>query len=149
MFNRVGFTLAQPLVPQNRDVPSPIFTAQSHQPPDATDHPEPEPHGDRHRITETPPDGTNGTDLAVVPFHQRQETQTSVIYHQLNNVLDDVEKLASRLSSMFISCETFIPGFFDRIRDIEQWYVVSKSYMPEILPVSIRKPEPNVFSRKK
>ena len=71
------------------------------------------------------PTTDEGTNWSVVPLHRSASYLTDVMYSEPNTALDDVEKLASRLSAMFISSGTFTPGFFERIRDIEQCYVVS------------------------
>ena len=72
----------------------------------------------------TPDEGTN---RFIVQHHRPAPHRSDAMYTEPNTALDDVEKLASRLSAMFISCGTFTPGFFERIRDIEQCYVVSKA----------------------
>ena len=71
------------------------------------------------------PTTDKGTNRLIVPHHRPAPHRSDVMYTEPNTALDDVEKLASRLSAMFISCGTFTPGFFERIRDIEQCYVVS------------------------
>ena len=57
------------------------------------------------------------------------QSRSDVICQAPNTALNDVENLATRLSTMFASCGTFSHGFFDRIRDIEQSYVVSTKYL--------------------
>ena len=74
----------------------------------------------------------------IFPHHRPAPHRSDVMYTEPNTALDDVEKLASRLSAMFISCGTFTPGFFERIRDIEQCYVVSgtSSFVSIVISIS-------------
>ena len=80
-----------------------------------------------------------GTNRLIVPHHRPAPHRSDVMYTEPNTALDDVEKLASRLSAMFISCGTFTQGFFERIRDIEQCYVVSGTNSFVSIVISIAK----------
>ena len=55
----------------------------------------------------------------------KDETALPVVPAFPGDVIDDIILMASHLSDLFLSCKTYKPDFFQKIKEIETQYLVS------------------------